>query len=280
MNKGASGFFSTPQSVLDPQLFEGRELRPNVRQKILDMFYKYMDSHYHGARDWSMLWLAGSGVSYQWAGDRGNGDLDVLFGIDFNKFVSANPDFHHYDRETIAQSLDAHIKKELWPSTSKIRFSNGDVRSYEVTYYLNPLTEMYDDSIKLIHPYAAFNVTEDHWTVDPVKLPHDPSQLYPTEYAEAADANLREAIVLEARYRHLVSQRASTAPSSPVQHNIDASMRVLLQQVRNMYDNIHLGRRHAFSQSGGGYGDYYNYQWQRAKRDGIISTFNEILNGE
>src|SRR5690242_10497157 len=103
---GASGYFSRPQLMLDPQLFEGNQLHPHVRQAILDMFYNYMSSHYHNPERWTMLWLAGSGIGYQWNADRGNGDLDVLFGIDYNRFVQSNPAFSHYTREEVAEGLD------------------------------------------------------------------------------------------------------------------------------------------------------------------------------
>lgn len=279
LNTGASGYFSRPQLMLDPQLFEGNQIHPHVRQAILDKFYNYMDDRYHGARDWTMVWMAGSGVSYQWAADRGNGDLDVLFGIDFNKFLRSNEGYSHFTREELVEGIDNNLKAELWPSTSHVVFASGD-RPYEVTYYLNPTTESYDESIKLIQPYAAFNLTLNKWTVDPIKLPNNPEASYPVEYKEAADANLRHAEELVTRYHVLTSQRASTHPSSPIQRNIDASLRVLLQEMTNMYDAIHLGRRTAFSQHGSGYGDYYNFQWQRAKRDGIVSSFNEILNRE
>ena len=448
---GASGFFSRPQLILDPQLFEGMTIRSHVRQAILDMFYNYMSSHFHDPTEWSMLWLAGSGIGYQWRADRGNGDLDVLFGLDYNKFLQSNPAYAHYTREEIAEGIDNQLKKELWPSTSHVTFSsrsNSVVNSYvwenthnktqrigfdstkkdsdlktsesvtesqitqseltlktkkvtyregtvapekyvehaefdpltwevsaksakksisetttyvpnmasapknsdsflqnkmaaanyaevtspnlntggtlttatypekyeessvlraigpsdnseiqkkpyyepsitseepryfEVTYFLNPTTEAKDESIKLIQPYAAFNLTLNKWTVDPIKVSDNPEDSYPEEYREAADANLRHAKELEARYRHLTSQRAVEHPHSPVQRNIEASLRVVLQEIRNMYDSIHLGRREAFSQHGGGYGDYYNFQWQAAKRDGIVNTFNEILNRE
>lgn len=279
ITQGASGFFSRPQLMLDPQLFEGKELHPHVRQTILDLFYNHMDTMFHNPRDWSMLWLAGSGISYQWSADRGNGDLDVLFGLDYSKFVSDNPEYGYYTREEIADAMDTMLKKHLWPKTARTMFRPNET-SYEITYYLNPLVEDYDESIELIHPYASFNLTENHWTIEPPMISDDPNSMYPVEYEEQAQRNLQQATQLVERFKVLSGQLASTMPGSPLYRNLEASMTLLRQHVRNMFDNIHLGRKNAFSQHGGGYGDFYNYQWQAAKRDGIINAFNEILNGE
>src|SRR4051812_3164156 len=90
---GQSGYFSTPSDRLDPNLFTGDVIKPEVRHHILSVFFNYM-SKYHNARNWCTVWLAGSGISYQWDADRGNGDLDVLIGVDWVKFYTANPDYH------------------------------------------------------------------------------------------------------------------------------------------------------------------------------------------
>ena len=275
---GASGYFSRPQLILDPELFDGTHLKPHVREKILSMFFDHMVTMSNNPHEWTMLWLAGSGISYQWAGDRGNGDLDVLLGLDYTKFVSANPRFEYMGREEIAESMDAMLKKHLWPHTSHTVFQPGG-RVFEVTYYLNPFTEDYDNSITNIHPYAAYNLSEDHWTVEPMK-PEEYNQPFPEEFEKAAGANLTTANQLVNRYHHLTLQLDSTYPQSPLWHNLTASKTLLLQQIKTMFDTIHLGRKQAFSASGQGYGDYYNYIWQAAKRDGIVSAFNEILNKE
>lgn len=275
---GASGYFSRPQLILDPQLFDGTQLKPHVREKILSMFFDHMDTMSVNPRGWTMLWLAGSGISYQWAGDRGNGDLDVLLGINYTQFVRDNPQFEYMMREEIAESMDSMLKKHLWPKSAHTVFEPGG-RVYEVTYFLNPFTENYDDSIKNINPYAAYNLTENHWTVEPMK-PEEYGKPFPEEFEKATQANLTAANQLVARYYHLTQQLSSTYPHSPLWHNLSASKTLLLQHIKAMFDTIHLGRKEAFSASGQGYGDYYNYQWQKAKADGIVSAFNEILNKE
>src|SRR6478609_6775003 len=76
LDLGASSYFSRPAKTLDPNLFEGEHLHPDVRDTILRIFMDYMASRYHNPHEWAMVWLAGSGISFQWAADRGNGDLD------------------------------------------------------------------------------------------------------------------------------------------------------------------------------------------------------------
>lgn len=276
--QGASGYFSRPQLILDPQLFEGTVLHSHVRQKLLDLFHTHASRLFKHPDKWSMLWLVGSGISYQWSGDRGNGDLDVLLGIDYTHFVRDNPGYQYYDRATIAESITSALRQYLWPITAHTVFeSNGT--PYEVTYYMNPGTENFDESIKRINPYAAYNLTENHWTVHPMK-PDEYGKPVPNDYIRQTESNKELANRLASRYNHLVTQLASLNPHSPQWHNLDASKRLLVQHIKTMYDSIHLGRKAAFSEHGEGYSDFYNYQWQAAKRDGIVRTFNEILNRE
>ena len=275
---GASGYFSQPQLILDPQLFEGTKLLPDVRQKILDMFFDHMVHMYNDVHSFYMLWLAGSGISYQWSANRGNGDLDVLLGIDYTKFVTANPKYQYYTRTEIADEMDAMLKRHLWPRTAHTVFHPGG-QAYEVTYYLNPYTENYDESIKNIHPYAAYNLTEDHWTVEPMAPNRFPVS-FPVEFERKAEENRELAQRLVNRYNYLQTSLATVAPYTPQYHNWNSSKILLVQHIKTMYDDIHLGRRQAFSDMGEGYGDFYNYQWQKAKADGIVQAFNEILNKE
>lgn len=276
--QGASGYFSNPQLILDPELFEGTKLKTHVREHIINTFFDHMDTMSVNPREWTMLWLVGSGISYQWAADRGNGDLDVLLGLDYDKFIIDNPKFQYSSRYEIAESMNDMLKRHLWKRTAHTVFEpNGKV--FEVTYYLNPYTENFDTSVESIHPYAAYNLTEDHWTTEPMK-PEEYGKPFPPEFEQQAEANKRQAEMLVIRYHYLQSQLATVHPNSPLGHNLVASKKLLVQHIKTMFDDIHLGRKKAFSDIGEGFGDYYNYAWQAAKRDGIISSFNEILNKE
>ncbi|WPH58882.1 hypothetical protein SEA_LUCKYSOCKE_186 [Streptomyces phage LuckySocke] len=270
---GASGYFSQPAMILDPQLFEGTELRFDVRSRILSLLFDYLSDRYSGAAEWTMAWLAGSGISYQWAADRGNGDLDVLLGIDYTKFVDANPAFSGMDRYDISYIFNDDLRNNLWPQTAMVTFNRGDERAYEITYYLNFDTEMYDDSIKDIRPYAAYNLTENHWTVEPES---NPVRDIPEEYERQANANRMAAEELVRFYdmhRHTLT---TEQPHSPRWHNAMTHMRVVAGEARALFDQIHTNRKQAFNAQGEGYHDFYNYQWQAAKRDGIVNKLNQI----
>lgn len=284
LNIGASSYFSQPSHILDPHLFDGEHLKPHVRETINNLLMEYLDSRYHNASSYVMVWLAGSGISYQWASDRGNGDLDVLFGIDYSKFVTDNPEFQYMDRQEITEAIDNDLKKNLWPYTSRMPFYIEDKEQYtsqmyEITFFLNNNIEDSPHAIVNIHPYAAYNVTEDTWTIKPSAPGNIPYE-YPKEYEEKAQDNLKQTEQLVARHEYLMQQLAMTSKNSPQWHNYQSSMTLLMQYIRTMYDEIHLGRKKAFSDNGEGYGDFYNYQWQAAKRDGIVNTLNEILNTE
>lgn len=271
---GASGYFSQPAMILDPQLFEGNELKPDVSEEILTRLFAYLSTRYNNVPEWTMAWLAGSGISYQWAADRGNGDLDVLLGVDYTKLVDSNPAFAGMDRYEIAYIFNDDLRNNLWPTTSLVTFNRGDERAYEITYYLNFDVENYDDSIKVIHPYAAYNLTEDHWTVEPEA---NPVRDIPGEYETQANANRMAAKELSSFYDMHRETLASEAPHSPRWHDALRHLHVVAGEARALFDQIHTNRKQAFNAQGEGYHDFYNYQWQAAKRDGIVSTLNQIM---
>jgi hypothetical protein len=43
-----------------------------------------------------------------------------------------------------------------------------------------------------------------------------------------------------------------------------------------LYDDLHSGRKVAFSQIGSGYADYNNYRWQAGKRSGVVQALRTI----
>jgi hypothetical protein len=284
INTGASSYFSKPSNALDYHLFEDNEhIYPYVRKTILDLLLDYLGSKYNNPELWTMVWLAGSGVSYQWYADRGNGDLDVLFGVDYSEFVTRNPEFQWSDRTEIASVLTEDLRKNLWPMTSHFPLG-GDAewtsQLYDITFYLNDRVEITPGSITNIHPYAAYNLTKDEWTVKPPKLPDNPGQLYPNEYYEQAEANKETASALAARYNSLNAEGSMNIPGSAQDVNNSKHKALVRGEARNLFDSLHLGRKNAFSDQGEGYGDFYNFQWQHAKQHGVVNALNEIINQE
>ena len=273
----ASSYFSRPSNILDPNLFEGEHLRPNVRETILRIYMDYMGTHYNDPSNWSMVWLAGSGISFQWAANRGNGDLDVLFGIDYSRFVTDNPEFMYFDRYEIAEIITTDLRKNLWPLTAHTYFGMGE---YELTFFLNDSVEAGADSIVHIHPYAAYNLTKNQWTVKPPNLPAKPASAYPSSYYEQAESNKEAASALVERYNSVRREGATIRPGSPQDVNNARHKALVRAEASSLFDSLHLGRKMAFSNQGEGYGDFYNFQWQHAKQHGVINALNEIINQE
>ena len=221
--------------------------------------------------------MAGSGISFQWSADRGNGDLDILFGIDYSEFVTTNPDFQWMDRHEIAEHITNDLRKNLWPATAHTYLG---LKAYELTFFINDNVEAQPNSIVNIQPYAAYNLTTDSWTVQPPILPDNPASLYPAEYYAQAAANTEAAQALVERYNSIKASGVFDAPGSPQAVNNSRHRALVAAEARNLFDALHLGRRMAFSNQGEGYGDFYNFQWQAAKSSGIVNALNEIINQE
>lgn len=272
MEGGASGYFSAPQDGLDPNLFDGTELRPDVRAwinrtlaaELAKLGLKY-------AARWTYVWLAGSGISYQWAADRGNGDLDVLFGVDYPSFLRANPDWGGMSEDQFANWLNDALRTDLWPRTAHQQFGG---QAYEVTFYLNPGTGR---DITNINPYAAYDLRGNRWTVTPPKVAADPASMYPQAWFNSAEMDVAQAQRLLERYGKHHLDLSGTSPGSPGWHNAGAALGLVTQQAQALWDEIHGGRHAAFQPGGHGYGDWANFRWQQAKRTGVVNALRGLV---
>lgn len=272
LDPGASGYFSTPSDHLDPNLFDGLHLNPVVRNWLLTMLVSGMERWLHvtGAAEWVHAWLAGSGVSYQWAADRGNGDLDILFGVRMDGFLQSNPIFTGLPEKYIADNANQLLKSKLWPQTDHAQFGS---QTYEVTFFWSPGT---GQSIERIHPYAAYDLNQDTWAVPPPKLPNDPRALYPDEWYEAAGRDVDAAETI-ARHHATVTRQLSSTLDDAGRRNANAELTGVQQSAMSLFDEIHGGRRDAFSEQGKGYGDWSNFRWQHAKQTGVIAALKGIV---
>jgi hypothetical protein len=262
---GASGYFSAPAECLDPRLFDGDRIRPEVRSFLLDTLYGFWAARYRKPQRWSTVWLAGSGISYQWQADRGNGDLDVLIGIDWPDFFAANPDFRGLSAAEISDRLNAEFHAQLWPKTA-------DWHGFEVTFYVNATAT----DIRQINPYAAYNLTDDTWTVRPPLVAADPRSAVPADYQKAFEAERGRAETLVGRYRAYKAQADALPPATPAWHNALSGLEMVAREAGDLFDAIHLGRRQAFGPGGSGYGDFYNYRWQAHKAAGTVQALRQI----
>lgn len=265
-HEGGSGYFSAPSKTLDPRLFEGQHFRPEVRQQILANLYNFWRTKYHAPERWSTVWAAGSGISYQWAADRGNGDLDILVGVDFVKFVMYNPDYDGIPQTDMADIFDSQLVNELWPQTANF------LGHYELTYFVNSGAT----DIRNIHPYAAYDLTHDRWTIHPPVLPQDPSTLYPQEWKDEANRRISHVKGMLSRYNTLEQQAQSYTVNSPGWLNTVSQLRVTASQLQAAWDDVHLGRKEAFGPQGSGYGDWHNYVWQKYKQAGLEDALRSV----
>ena len=263
--EGGSGFFSHPSQMLDPDLFDGTHLKPAVRDWILNEYFSFMGKTLHEPKSWSTVWLAGSGISYQWAADRSNGDLDVLIGVNMDKFDEHNPDYVGLTEDEIADHVNTILKNRLWPKTSATKIGS---KVYEVTFYVNPGAA----DIRDIKPYAAYDVSHDRWTVHPPLLDGDPGKDYPKDWWDHVNRERDMADALVKRYNNLSSNLSVQSLGSPQWSNSLSAMSLVVDQAKTLFDDIHLGRKNAFGQNGSGYGDFYNFRWQAHKRFGTMQA--------
>lgn len=260
VSPSATSYFSAPSSELDPKLFQGSELEPWVREGILSMLFEYLGKNFSNPHQWTHAWLAGSGVSYQWAAARQPGDLDCLVGIDYVKFRQNNPEFGGYSDVEISKTFNEGFNEEIMPNT---RNWNG----YELTYYVNPQSDIRD-----INPYAAYDLTLDSWTVKPDMNPQPP---YSRMWEQSAKRDEDTAAELVRRYSDALNElRNTTNPAYRL--NAERKLKLAASQAIAFFDDIHVGRKAAFSKIGAGYSDYNNYRWQAGKRSGAIQSLRAI----
>lgn len=263
---GESGYFSAPDQHLDPRLFDGEHFKPEVRRWVLNTLYTFWGDRYHRPRSWSTVWVAGSGISYQWAAARGNGDLDILIGVDYAEFYQANPKFNGFSAADLSALFNEELHSGLWPSTANQNIGGG---TFEVTFYVNPNST----DIRDINPYAAYDLTHDSWTVRP---PSGDAFNHPKEFYDSAQREVEQANQIVNQYNTLAAQAKAMNPGSPGWHNAMRQAELVVSQASSMYDSIHLGRKHAFGPGGSGYGDYYNFRWQYHKQHGTAQALHGV----
>jgi hypothetical protein len=257
---GSTSYFSESASELDPKLFQGTMLKSWVREGILSILFEYLSKDFTSPHQWVRAWLAGSGVSYQWAAQRYPGDLDCLVGIEYVKFRQANPDYSGYSNSEIAAMFNERFSADIMPTTA---YWHG----FELTYYVNPQTDIRD-----INPYAAYNLIADVWTIEPEKNMQPP---YSRDWEQKSlrDADMATEII--DRYKEsLNAVRSATTDAARV--NAERRYKLAESQAIALFDEIHGSRKIAFSHIGSGYSDFNNYRWQAGKRSGIVQALRVI----
>lgn len=256
-----TSYFSEPSSTLDTKLFQGRQIRSWVRTGVLHLLYGFLDKKYRHAELWSHAWLAGSGVSYQWAASRSPGDLDCLVGVDFVQFRKANPEFSGLSDQEIADELNEGFKEILQPNTE-------DWNGYELTFYVNPSAT----DIRTIKPYAAYDLKYNEWTVHPD--PNQGAEINP-EWEGVADNDRDLTTQITTRFNAAI-QDIQSSRNDANRRNAETKLSLASQQGTALFNELHENRSQAFSPVGQGYGDFHNYRWQAGKRLGTIQDLRRI----
>ena len=255
-----TSYFSAPTDELDPKLFTGTNLNGWVRNGILSLLFGFLNETYRHPDLWCHVWIAGSGVSYQWSAARQPGDLDVLIGVDYIQFRKAHPEYQGLTDLEVSKMLNEDFHEYLQPETANW---NG----YEVTFYVNPGAT----DIRSIRPYAAYDLTHNEWTVFPEKTGAPQQPVW--ESVAQRDKSMATDIV--ARYSNALT-RVQGATNDAARRNAETAMHTALMQGSMLFEDIHSSRRLAFSQQGAGYSDFYNYRWQAGKKYGTVPALRKM----
>lgn len=276
---GASSFFAKPDQTLDPHLFlrmhGDYRLWPEVRSWILTTLYEFWKQKgYRDPTHWSRVWIAGSGATYQWNAARSvgePGDLDVLVGVDFPAFWTANPAFHGLGEQAQAEYFNDQFRSELAPRTAH---TNLGGQTYEVTFFVNPGGA----DIRDINPYAAYDVSADAWTVHPPELAPDwdPERVLPSAWWDSFMADHSRSASLSHSFNSLTHDLRQFQIGDPRWINTATALHHVVWEGASMFDDIHTRRHESFQPGGGGFLGFSNVRWQTAKRDGYLHNLHSL----
>lgn len=275
LTPASTSYFSPPSDELDPHLFEGNHLRSEVRGWVVRTVHtilsrsRSLHAPLMHPETWTRIWIAGSGVSYQWEASREPADLDILLGVNYVEFRRANPAFVSMTDAEIATTLNELLYAELQGPDGDFPFSDSGL--YEVTAYVNRGVSAARDAILAINPYAAYDVTQDEWAVVPQKASGTINPAW--EMSVERDRVYAEDLIRE--YGNaLRSVQNATNPAHRT--NSESRLAQIMDQASGLYDELHSARRSAFGAGGFGYADYNNYRWQAGKANGVVQATKRI----
>jgi hypothetical protein len=255
-----TSYFSKLAGGLDPRLFINGKLIPGVRNAILSILFEHLKTRFYSPEDYAHVWLAGSGVSYQWAAQRDPADLDCLIGIDYIKFRQANQKYITLSDREIAQTLNEGFREALHPKTEAF------LGVFELTFYVNVVSD-----ITKIKPYAAYSVTSDSWTVEPA----EEGASIRKDWEVKLEKDKTMALEILQRYNNAY-YGVEAAKNDAARRNAESALKLAVDQGAALFDSIHKGRSAAFTPEGQGYEDYANYRWQSGKASGVIPALKRM----
>ncbi|MGW9067846.1 GNAT family N-acetyltransferase [Streptomyces yangpuensis] len=227
-------FFAPGKPDLDERLFDGDRMHPEVRQHLLGLLHGFWAPRYGDSwQSWARVYLAGSEASHFY----GNGDLDLLIGIDHEALHQHVDAFTGEPNSAIDEKLTDELRHGLNDPARMLPGPDGkQTGPWENTWFVNPGS--YD--IREIKPYAAYDITRDEWAVRPVEVPEDfgPEKL-PESTWDVFDA-LQTLVKAIAELPDGTREREGAA----------------------LYDYLHADRHSAFGPDGTGLYDPANAVWK------------------
>jgi hypothetical protein len=255
-----TSYFSAPGAGLDPRLIQSGKVNAVVRSSILRILFEHLARHYYSPEAYVHVWLAGSGISYQWTAARNPADLDCLVGVNYLLFRQANPDYKALSDKEIAAMFNENFRKDVHPNT------NNFLNAFELTFYVNV-----NPDIKALKPYAAYSLTNDDWVVTPEMKKPPVNKAW--DQIVLRDTSMTNDIL--SRYTKALTELGS-ATTDTARRNAEAALKLAVEQGAAVFDAIHQGRSSAFSPSGQGYMDAANYRWQAGKASGTIQALKKL----
>jgi len=255
-----TSYFSAPGTGLDPRLFRNGKIVPAVRSMILRILIEHLKNHYYNPEAYIHVWLAGSGVSYQWTAARKPADLDCLIGVNYLQFRQSNPEYKALSDKEIAAMFNEDFSSALHPATSNF------LEAFELTFYVNVQSD-----IRKIKPYAAYSLTNDDWTVQPEVKALPVNKQWDRKIAQ--DTSMAHEIL--SRYSEALSS-IGAATTDTARRNAEAALKNAVEQGAALFDDLHHSRKYAFSPGGQGYADINNYRWQSGKAAGSVQALKQL----
>lgn len=232
---------------LDHRLWDAdQKLKPEVRTYILQSIAKMWAGKYAEWGRWARVYFAGSEAS-EWTSDtlEGNNDFDVLIGVDYGKFRKANPAYADMSNQEITDQMNQGFRPYNGPVILTIDGLNYG--PFDRTTYVNV---GFDDhgtyDLRVIKPYAAYDVTENRWLVKSPHLPHWSLSELPTtvqKVLRATDTLARDVLKLPEPER--------------------------TQQAAALFDAWHSDRSRAFGPNGEGWWDIANLREKWLDQSGL-----------
>lgn len=254
-----TSYFSPSGAGLDPRLFRNNKLIPTVRSSIMRILLEHLKNNYANPEAYTHIWLAGSAVSYQWTAARNPADLDCLIGLNYLSFRQNNPQYKSLSDKQIASMFNEDfrdIQADL----------DNFMGAYELTFYVNV-----NSDIRTIKPYAAYSLTNDEWTVAPeIKSPPVNKM-----WERKVDTDTSLATEILSRYSKAFDD-IHAATTDTARRNAESALKLAVDQGTALFEDIHQGRKYAFSPSGSGYSDVHNYRWQAGKSAGTIQALRKL----